>query len=111
MQIRAGFHNGSRLDRRRLCLQVRPGAETKTEAGGPARAGAAAQAALEQTQAGGRGTLRVRRGFRPTPWRRSSLTHRVRRCMGASPGPPRSASLHGGRRGGTSCNFNCMLGL
>lgn len=35
MQIRPGRSNGSRPDRRRLRVLLRPGAETETETGGP----------------------------------------------------------------------------
>lgn len=55
---------------------MRPGAETEMETGGPAGASVAAEAALEQTQAG---------------WPGGHCESDV------GPGPPQGASLHGGR--------------
>lgn len=48
-----------------MCAQVTPGAETETEAGGPARAGVVAPTAPEQTQAGAGG--RCEPGVGPSP--------------------------------------------
>lgn len=59
MQIRLRLHHVSWPDRRRLCVQVRPGTEMHTEAGGPASCCALVQAGVPETEQRRTGTGRL----------------------------------------------------